>query len=231
MNFNSIDFGSETPPTPSVQESVRPQRRRALFGTMLAAVIAFIVIAIVLAIISALGERRLSLLHSPSPVTVVAPTHSNRATPGLLAPPSLPSARAVPPTFGPPQAPASECALVAAPPVTTPLRQAQQASAALTPVVLPLAPPTPQQIRKTLAALPFTRIHDAFLWKPYTEPNPTLLQRPMPGEDLMQLRQASRLSPEAARSIVEQRRPQGTLAQLRAQAAMNRAAATTRPSS
>jgi hypothetical protein len=59
-----------------------------------------------------------------------------------------------------------------------------------------------------------------------------VLQRPLPAENLMQLRQASRLSPQAVRIIVEERRPLETLAQMRAQASMNRAAtATTRPSS
>ena len=229
VNFNSSDFGSEAPPPPAAPQKPRSQRSRALLGTTVAAVIAFILIAIVLAIISALGERRLALVQSPS-MASVAGSRSTRATPGLLAPSPLPIHRVPPPSSGSPEGPGGGRAPVAAP-LAGIGPAAPQAVAVPAPVVVPL-PPTARQIQQILSALSFTRIHDAFLFKPYADPNPKQLQRPIATDRLADLRQASRISPQAVRTIVEQRRPLETLAQLHSQAAMNRApAATTRPSS
>lgn len=238
MNFNSSDFGSDVSPPSAEPQEPRPQRSRAVVGTLLAAVIAFILIAIVLAIISTLGERRLSLLPGRSIAPVAVHHYSSRETPGLSAPSPLPTIRSTVPSLNPADGPEHAHGLAAGPPagMAPAARVSPQAppEAALVPAPAATFPPptTEWQVRKVFASLPFTRIHDAFLWKPYTEPNPKALQRPEPDENLVQLRQASRLTPEAVRTIVEQRRPMATLAQARAQASMHRAnPATTQPSS
>jgi hypothetical protein len=70
------------------------------------------------------------------------------------------------------------------------------------------------------------------LWRPYSDPNPKQIRPPKATEDLAQMHQAGRLYPEAERVIAEERRPQQTLTQLRAQAVMaRRNTATTQPGS
>jgi hypothetical protein len=195
---------------------VRSPRKNALLGTMIAGIIALILIALALGIISNLGERRLALLPAP-PISMAAMPHPIRATPGLLAPlplatraplqmerdlhaPSKPSLPVLPPNDG---------VAIVRPPVEPP-----------EPAKAPQ--PAASQFQQFVTVLPFTRIHDAFLWRPYVETNPKQLKHSVGTEELEGIRRAGRLTPDAVRFLIEQRRPMQTLAQLHAQARMLR---------
>lgn len=225
---SDIPEGETTPPI-AERTAPRPRRIRSLLGTLLAGVLALLLIAIVLAIVSKIGQLRLAQLGRQT-ATIAPLSHSNRQALGLQAP--LP----IPEGVVRPEIPAGIDSNVPAPIVPAP-------QAALPPALqLPDAVPLPGQVQparrpapiwQTIAALPYDRIYSAFLWKPATTAPPVQpVARPAVTEDFMRLHRDSLLTPAAARVIAEQRSPQPTLAQLRAQAAMLRAPApATQPSS
>jgi hypothetical protein len=219
VNFESRDLtaGDAVPQKPG------GRKRRAVLGTLLAGVIAFLLIAIILAIVSAMGERRLAQLRSQAMTPIPArPPVLIRPSLGLQVPAPLPVRPTIPRTADaegvhpvapldpfnqPAGAELHEPPAVAAPPPSVAALQPQE-----------LYPPARQNF-----GIPSSRLSDAFLARPDTQLNLPQFQRPSATQDLVQIRTESRLLPEAARELADQRRPMQTLAERRAQAIMARA--------
>jgi hypothetical protein len=218
VNFESRDLtaGDGVPQKPG------GRKRRAVLGTLLAGIIAFLLIAIILAIISAMGERRLAQLRSEAMTAIPArPPVLVRPSLGLQVPEPLPVRPTILRTadsddlhpvapldpFNPAAgADLHEPPAVAAPPPSVAALQPEE-----------LYPPARQNF-----GIPSSRISDAFLAKPDTRLNLAQSQQPSATQDLMQIRGQSRLLPEAARELADQRRPMQTLAERRAQAILAR---------
>jgi hypothetical protein len=223
VNFESRDLtaGEVVPQPPG------GRKRRAVLGTLLAGIIAFLLIAIILAIVSAMGDRRLAQLRSEAMTTSpIAPRVVLRPALGLQVPEPL----VIRPTI--PRTPADEVPGVAP---LDPFHQPGIPELHEPPVVAaqppPVIAPQPQElylpVRQNLA-VPFDRIRDAFLARSDTQVNLAQFQRPGATADLSQIRGQSRLLPEAARELADERRPMQTLAERRAQAIMARTSSSDR---
>lgn len=225
VNFESSNLmnAEAAPPPPP------PRRRRAIFGTLLAAVIAFLLIAIILAIVSAMGERRLAQLRSQS--IAIAPLRSHpalRPALGLQVPDALvvrPTAPRIPDADDRPRV----AALDPFNPAPAATIHEPPAFAQQPPPVVPLQPQELYRAARQNSGIPSTLYSSAFLARPDSRVNLDQIPHPSATQDLTQIRTASRLLPDAARELVEQRRPMQTLAERRAQAAMARTAASEHP--
>lgn len=224
---------SQPIPQPADAGASRPQRGRSLLGALLAGIVALLLIGIVLVIILQLGRMRLSQLGTKQPAVAVPPPpapHPTREALGLQAPPPIVER---PVRIEVPQEPEAKIPqpISALPPAELPPALQLPAVGAV-----PQAAPVPPTHRappvwQALAGLPYDRIYGAFLWRP-PQPKPVTIDRPTVTQDLVQLHQAGVLAPEAARSIVQERRPLQTLAEIRSQATMLRSPSpTTQPSS
>lgn len=218
MNFESRDLtaGDTVPQPPG------GRKRRAVLGTLLAGFIAFLLITIILAIVSAMGERRLAQLRNEAMAPIPArPPVMVRPALGLQVPQPLVVRPTLPRTPGPDDVPAvaplDPFHQGAAPGLQEPPAVAAQPAPVIAPLPQELFLPARQEF-----AVPFDRIRDAFLAKPDTQLNLAESQRPSATRDLMQIRTESRLLPEAARELADQRRPMQTLAERRAQAILAR---------
>lgn len=207
-----------------------------MFGTLLAGVIALLLIAIVLAIVSKIGQLRLADISAQQTAVILPKSHSSREALGLQAPAPIPEPvvrpeipEGIQQNIPAPLVPAAAVPQEELPPAL----RLPTGDAALPPAseAAPASRP-PAPIWQKVAGLPYDRIYTAFLWRPTTATSPAPVEPPRVTQDFAQLRNASRLNPDAARQLIEERRPMQTLAQLRAQATMPRnPSATTQPSS